>query len=512
MKNEEKKSVAESRLKTLAPYLLVVIVSCAMSFYYLLCNPDHLLIFDDSYITLKFAAHFFDFRGITYDGSSYLTGATSPLHIILVAILGLFLKMEIASLVIGISFFIFSSLIVYSWTFKIYNDRRVALVAGIILSTNGWLIYDSLNGLETTTFICFSLLTFYSYYCFPSKPLYILPLLLSILTRPEGWFIMCSLWGWQLMQFILQRDKKILKDLLLSIGIFSLAIIPYLLLFHYFTGSPLPSTALAKAVFFAESDFQLSIKFKFLKDGIIFFHKSIYPYPWFIFPLVLFARRVITLPYLWFYYIVFYLFYFFFFPGAISHYWYRYQHIFLPLLIMGIVGGAYELIMMSKGKKLRFLVAACVVVAVVYNQSKPFVNIKNLYTASIESTQKPIINLAQWLKHNTPKDALIALHDIGVVGYFSERRILDLVGIINPEISKHYRNEQPGTALSFSERNIINYLKEKEPDYLVMFPEWDRFFNLLQTTNKKYFQFIHTTPPLFPTEMRYNVYKCDWTP
>ena len=179
---------------------------------------------------------------------------------------------------------------------------------------------------------------------------------------------------------------------------------------------------------------------------------------------------------------------------------------------MGIVGGAYQLIMLSKGKALRFLVAACVVVAIVYNQRKPIVSIKNLYTASIESTQKPIINLAQWLKNNTPKDALIALHDIGVVGYFSERRILDLVGIINPEISKHYRNKQPGTALPFSERNIIDYLKEKEPDYLVMFTEWDRFFNLLQTTNKKYFQFIHTTPPLFPTEMRYNVYKCDWTP
>ena len=45
-----------------------------------------------------------------------------------------------------------------------------------------------------------------------------------------------------------------------------------------------------------------------------------------------------------------------------------------------------------------------------------------------------------------------------------------------------------------------------------MFPEWDRFFNVLNPTNRKHFKLIHTTPPLYPTELRYNVYKCDWEP
>ena len=91
-----------------------------------------------------------------------------------------------------------------------------------------------------------------------------------------------------------------------------------------------------------------------------------------------------------------------------------------------------------------------------------------------------MLNLALWLKNNTPEDSLIALHDIGVVGYFSERRLLDLVGLTNPEISEQYWNKRLKIPLDFKERNVIAYLKEKKPDYLVMFPEWDRFFNLLK--------------------------------
>ncbi|MBN2066739.1 MAG: hypothetical protein JW771_08050, partial [Candidatus Thermoplasmatota archaeon] len=81
-------------LKTLFPLFLIALLSCAASFFFLRSNPDHVLVFDDSYITLKFAANFFKFNGITYDGTSYLTGATSPLHVILVALVGLFFEME----------------------------------------------------------------------------------------------------------------------------------------------------------------------------------------------------------------------------------------------------------------------------------------------------------------------------------------------------------------------------------------------------------------------------------
>ena len=42
--------------------------------------------------------------------------------------------------------------------------------------------------------------------------------------------------------------------------------------------------------------------------------------------------------------------------------------------------------------------------------------------------------LGQWLRDNTPEDTLVAALDIGAIGYRSERRILDLMGLVSPEI------------------------------------------------------------------------------
>jgi len=88
--------------------------------------------------------------------------------------------------------------------------------------------------------------------------------------------------------------------------------------------------------------------------------------------------------------------------------------------------------------------------------------------------------------------------------------MLDLVGLVNPGITKYYLDKQSKRIIPLNERKVIDYLKQKRPDYLVLFPEWDRFFNLLQPANSKYFTLIHTTLPLYPTEMRYRVFKCRW--
>lgn len=42
--------------------------------------------------------------------------------------------------------------------------------------------------------------------------------------------------------------------------------------------------------------------------------------------------------------------------------------------------------------------------------------------------------IGDWLRENTPEDTVIAALDIGAVGYLSERRVLDLMGLVSPEI------------------------------------------------------------------------------
>jgi hypothetical protein len=44
------------------------------------------------------------------------------------------------------------------------------------------------------------------------------------------------------------------------------------------------------------------------------------------------------------------------------------------------------------------------------------------------------VGMGAWLRDNTPEDAVIAALDIGAVGWTSERRVLDLMGLVSPEI------------------------------------------------------------------------------
>ncbi len=44
------------------------------------------------------------------------------------------------------------------------------------------------------------------------------------------------------------------------------------------------------------------------------------------------------------------------------------------------------------------------------------------------------LDMGHWLRDNTPDDVVIAALDIGAVGYGSERRVLDLMGLVSPEV------------------------------------------------------------------------------
>jgi len=44
------------------------------------------------------------------------------------------------------------------------------------------------------------------------------------------------------------------------------------------------------------------------------------------------------------------------------------------------------------------------------------------------------LELGDWLRENTPEDAVVAALDIGALGYRSDRRVLDLMGLVSPEI------------------------------------------------------------------------------
>ena len=73
------------------------------------------------------------------------------------------------------------------------------------------------------------------------------------------------------------------------------------------------------------------------------------------------------------------------------------------------------------------------------------------------------VHLGRWVDTNLPRTARIATNDIGAIAYFSRREVIDLMGLVTPEIIPFRRQGEPG---------VMRYLKEACPQYVIIFPAW----------------------------------------
>ncbi len=85
-----------------------------------------------------------------------------------------------------------------------------------------------------------------------------------------------------------------------------------------------------------------------------------------------------------------------------------------------------------------------------------------VYTQDVAFINGEMITVAEWLEENTAEDDLIAAHDIGAIGYFSSRPLLDLAGLISPEV----------IPLLPDQNAVAEFAKDRDADYLVTAPGW----------------------------------------
>jgi hypothetical protein len=84
------------------------------------------------------------------------------------------------------------------------------------------------------------------------------------------------------------------------------------------------------------------------------------------------------------------------------------------------------------------------------------------YAKDVAIIESEMVNTARWIQANTQSGAKIAAHDIGAVGYFAHRDLLDLAGLVSPEVIPIIRDEEALEAL----------MNRENVDYLVTFPGW----------------------------------------
>ena len=73
--------------------------------------------------------------------------------------------------------------------------------------------------------------------------------------------------------------------------------------------------------------------------------------------------------------------------------------------------------------------------------------------------ESEMVTTAKWVEENIPPDAILAVHDIGVLGYYVQNPMLDLAGLITPDVVPFIRDED----------QLAEYLNTNSADYLIVF-------------------------------------------
>jgi hypothetical protein len=84
------------------------------------------------------------------------------------------------------------------------------------------------------------------------------------------------------------------------------------------------------------------------------------------------------------------------------------------------------------------------------------------YGRDVRFIESEMVATAKWLDAHTAPAALIAAHDIGAIGYFTQRPLIDLAGLITPEVIPIIRDEAA----------LFDFIAAQPADYLVTFPSW----------------------------------------
>ena len=85
------------------------------------------------------------------------------------------------------------------------------------------------------------------------------------------------------------------------------------------------------------------------------------------------------------------------------------------------------------------------------------------YAWAVQNINAMQVRLGHWVVQNVPRHGSLALNDIGAIAYISRRRVIDLMGLVTPEIIPYRRQGEDG---------ILRFVGEQCPDYVIVFPAW----------------------------------------
>jgi len=95
----------------------------------------------------------------------------------------------------------------------------------------------------------------------------------------------------------------------------------------------------------------------------------------------------------------------------------------------------------------------------------------NTYSQDVALIESEMVASAKWVAENVPNDVIIAAHDIGALGYYDSHELIDLAGLVSPDVIPFIRDEE----------RLAEFLDANNAVYLIAFPEFYPLLSNLAT-------------------------------
>ena len=123
----------------------------------------------------------------------------------------------------------------------------------------------------------------------------------------------------------------------------------------------------------------------------------------------------------------------------------------------------------------------CVLVLVIGSNLAPWEEVRNYTSTYSEGMRQTSISLGRWLAREAEPGDWVALGDVGALPYYSGLNVIDLYGLVNPEIAR-----LPGPAL-YSQGIDAEAILNRRPQYIVLESRTENAFQGLKQVDRKLF-------------------------
>lgn len=379
------------------------------------------------------------------------TASTSPLYTVVLAV-GYKLGVEgrVWAHLVGALGLVFTGLIgVRMMRHLLPNAPRVAIIGGLAVVGSWHLIWAAFSGMETGLFNLWTLAAIWLCWCDTAAPggwrnsvwrgaRFGLLAGLITLTRAEG-VILVGLAGLALLASRRWSFSMWLLYGVCAAVVFGLVLAPYLSFNYQMTGGLLPNTAAAKIAFATARlatpypERVLIMIEPLLAGGQIL----LIPGAWLFAALTLGRLRAepsvapTLLLFIW--PMVLILVYAAWLPLPFQHG--RYLIPALPAFILaGVAGVAWGMARWRRALGIRVVLRVLAASSALVFIAFAFVIGLNVYRTDVAIIDQEMVAQSLYIAENVPRDELLVIYDIGAVGYNTSRPLLDMAGLVSPEV------------------------------------------------------------------------------